>query len=125
MRRGQFDIPVTNTITQQSTDNSKYNTLKSQNSEVIRSKIPTIRSTQGFRGTIGQKFQKDSKYDKTLNGHFQSYRKLMDNERWQKKEQIEIKNSMNRILAAEMIEYTLLKSDQKMAKTNSTQLIRK
>lgn len=44
-------------------------------------------------------------------------------ERWEKKEELNMKNSMNRILAAEMIQHSLLKNNHgSLKKIHSVQL---
>ena len=47
-------------------------------------------------------------FDKTLNQHTSTYKTLLNEERKNEKDQTKLKNSMNRILAAEMINYRLI-----------------
>lgn len=47
-------------------------------------------------------------FDKTMKEQFSNYKTLLNEERKNQKDEIKFKNSMNRILAAEMINYRLL-----------------
>lgn len=61
-------------------------------------------------------------FDKTVDHCFNSYREMLEGERG-KKEVNNMKNSMNRILAAEMINYRLATADpNNMIRTRSMRL---
>ena len=77
----------------------------------MKSKLHYLGHSETIDNLSKHKESKDAKngFDKTLQGHHASYKGLMDVERWNMKEEIRLKNSMNRILAAEMIQYNLLK----------------
>lgn len=63
-----------------------------------------------------------SNFDKTLTHQFGNYTKLLNEERKSPKEQIQFKNSMNRILAAEMINYRLMSAGHFLRPTQSVRV---
>jgi hypothetical protein len=56
-------------------------------------------------------------FDKTIHSQFLVFRKLFDKERELPSEKIELNNSMNRILAAEMINLQMKSSSKSRSKT--------
>lgn len=58
-------------------------------------------------------------FDKTLGGYYNHYQEMMKTNRESKDEKRSFKNSMNRILAAEMVEYRVLQSGETMRSKGS------
>ena len=52
-------------------------------------------------------------FSNTLTDHLDSYKSLVEKERSRKEDSVDLKNSMNRMLAAEMITYSMLKKEKR------------
>ena len=123
LRRGQFEIPVENDISLKDPVDDK---IKTQKTEFIRSNVISKKHSLTMQKIKNNQKSSDSKngFDKTLTESYKNYESLLNFNRDSKEEKRSFHNSMNRILAAEMIEYRVLKSGETMRnkKSRSKQL---
>lgn len=124
LRRGQFDLPVSNLPAKSRTKTTPSHIYaRTQNTEQIRS-VFNHRKNYETMENIRKKGQSSRAqgFDKTLQSHFTSYQNLMKEERWSRGEQVGLKNSMNRMLAAEMINFRLMSAGDSFRPTRSVRL---
>ena len=125
LRRGQFDLPTHNlehTLKSRTRTNPN---IKTQNTEFIRSGFSHRKNYQTMEN-IRKKNEggtdRKKGFDRTLQNHFSSYQNLLKEERWEKKDQVGLQNSMNRMLGAEMINFRLMSANGTLRPTKSVKL---
>lgn len=120
LRRGQFDLPtepiminglnVKNTPSYSQVATPHKSSFNQTHTEMMKTRNLLKRNCETMENIRKRKPSSDQKlgFDKTLMQHASNYKTLLNDERKNDRDQAKLKNSMNRILAAEMINYRLL-----------------
>ena len=111
LRRGPFEVPL-----QSHTSAPLEKNLHLQKTEFLRSKVLSKKHSQTMAKIQGYQVSTDKKkgFDKTLTHFAEQYSSMKGDERASKEEKRSFKNSMNRVLAAEMIKYRLHSAGETM-----------
>lgn len=103
LRRKQFDLPVASDLPQKTATHSKIFRLSKYQKETLK---------EGATEPVQASPPGNEKFDRTISTQYQVYRKLYGKER-SKADTVGLNNSINRILAAEMINLQICPSSAK------------
>jgi hypothetical protein len=117
LRRGQFDLPVDYVLVAEWTNPVIKGTDRCFRSQKVRKSKTEVKITSETT-EMNESSKKDNEpkkgFDKVVVQHYSCYPSLSSRGALSLKEQIQFKNSMNRILDAEMISYRLANTGHSM-----------